>query len=195
MDFDQLNLAANISEDLLARVRQNDRVFPGRPTTHAAYNTTFYGQFRVEIDYGRACRVAIEHVAGDLAFDWCMAEADHRRPPSGRRRAGEPPEPPTRADVEYRIEVFDADPTQGLALLDTAQGLDWGEPTPDSRNGRDGVILYGTLSTDLGVRSWTTWSPDPDVEPAKCVFFQRVLEFAVEHGSGSLRDDLARVTL
>lgn len=194
MDLDRMSLSTAISEELLGHLRESDRLFSSGPRTRATYDTTFHGCFRVEIDHGPASRVAIEHVGGDGAFDWSMAEFD-RRSPSTKHKWDGPSEPPTQDDVAYRVELFEADPAQSRKLLELVQDLDWGEPTPTSGMGRDGVILSGSLDTEVGARMWTTWSPDPDVEPAKSVFFLRLLKFALDHSSGSIHDDLARVSI
>ena len=194
MDFHRLSLTATITEDLLAHVRDGDHLFPDARRAHATYDTTFFGCFRVEVDLGSICRVAIEHVGGAGAFEWIYSEADRRRP-STRSPAAELMEPPTQDEVGYRVGVFDADPEQGRLLLEAVQALDWGEPTPEGDSGRDGVVLFGSLTTEAGARTWTTWSPDEAVEPAKNAFFRLLLRFAIDHSSGPITEDLARVTI
>ncbi len=190
MDFDLLRTNASIADELLGHLRGDRRCFPSGQRTHATYDTTFFGCYRVEIHHGSTCQIAIEHVGGEGAFDWSMAESDRRHPwPKDRREDG-PSHPPSVDDVRYRFEVFEADADEGRQLLTSILDLDWAEATPEDNDGRDGVIMSGTLNVDGGVRSWTTWSPEPATEPAKAAYFTDMLRFAAEHGSGSLRDDL-----
>jgi hypothetical protein len=92
------------------------------------------------------------------------------------------------------VETFEADRGKGQVLLEALAALDWGEPTPDSSAGRDGVILSGALTTDVGFRSWTSWSPEAAVEPAKAAYFRLLRDFAVDHASGDVVDQLIRAT-
>ena len=92
------------------------------------------------------------------------------------------------------METFEADRGKGQVLLEVLAALDWGEPTPDGSAGRDGVILSGALTTDVGFRSWTTWSPEAAVEPAKAAYFRLLRDFAVDHASGDVVDRLIRAT-
>jgi len=190
MDFDVLRSSASIAEELLSHLRGERRCFTSGQRAHATYDTTFSGCYRVEIQHGSTCQVAIEHVGGDGVFDWTMAEWDRRRPGLDRRPEDGPHRPPSVDEVSYRFEIFEADVDQGRELLASILGLDWAEPTPENNNGRDGVIMSGALNVDDGVRSWTTWSPDPATEPAKATYFADMARFAAEHGSGSLSDDL-----
>ena len=102
---------------------------------------------------------------------------------------------PSRHDVTYRAETFAVDPVHGRRLFESLQALDWGEPTPDSRSGRDGIVVHGSLTTEVGVRTWTSWSPDATSEPAKHHFFDQILRFATTHAPAPLSDDLARLTI
>ncbi len=192
MYFDLLRAQASIADELLSHLRGGHRHFPSGDRTNGTYDTTFYGCFRIEILHGPICQVAIEHVGGDGAFDWSVAESERRYPGPRRRPVDGPILPPSPDEVRYRLEVFDADVDNGRQLLLSTLALDWAEPTPENNDGRDGVIMSGALNLDDGVRAWTTWSPDPTTEPAKHAFFASLVRFVADHGSGSLRDDLVR---
>lgn len=195
MDFEPLRNRASIAEELLGHLRGRSRLSSDVPLVWATYDTTFTGCYRVEIAVGRHCRLAIEHVGGDGAFDWSIAEDERRRPGSAGRAVDGPVQPPTADEVRYRAEEVEADAVAGRDLIRSLQALDWGEATPEDRRGRDGVVMSGGLVTDAGVRWWTTRSPEPAREPAKAAFFGIVLRFAVEQATGDLADDLARVSM
>lgn len=193
MEFDLVMVSAAISADLFVigrggRPRLLDRG-PSDAGAIATFTTSFHGHYRVEVVDRLDCRVGIEHVAGDAAFDWTMAELDRRRPRPAAA-PGTPMASPAPDDLDYRCEVVEVDPEPVRALLATLAVLDWSEPTPDGSGGRDGVVLSGELVTADGARTWVTWSPDPTVEPAKDSFFRSLASFAAERASRDLRRDL-----
>lgn len=191
MDVDLLRLQTSIADELLAHLRGRTRYFDDEVRVHATFDTTFYGCFRVEVATGSRYRVAIEHVGGDPVFDWTVGEFNRRSPATRRRREEPPaPPPPTTDEVRYRVEVVDVDAATGDRLLRSVRSLDWGEPTPDDTNGRDGIVLAGSLRDEAGVRHWVTWSPGPAVEPAKAAFFAELARLAVDHATGDLGDDI-----
>ncbi len=191
MDLDHLRLRSSLAEELLSHLRRGPRLFPDGPRSHAVYDTTFSGCFRVEIDHGSRGRVGIEHVGGDGVFDWHVTELARREP---RPDGGGPIDMsvPPLDGIRYRVEVSDVGRGASRELLATLLTLDWGEPTPESILGRDGVIMAGGLTTEAGARWWTTWSPEPHLEPAKSAFFHRLLDFAVDQAEGELPPELVR---
>ncbi|MEM9134759.1 MAG: hypothetical protein AAGA59_10995 [Actinomycetota bacterium] len=196
-DGDPGALWVEIDEELLSHVRGGPTVFDGLPRCSALYDTAFNGLFRVEVCAGEQAMLAVEHVA-DGTSDWRLTEYLRRSAPSTVADAGPDPAPvelPARDAVTYRSALLDVDAARAADLLAAVRALDWGEPTPSSGQGRDGVTVHGTLHPESGeaARRWTTWSPDPDVEPAKAAFFHRLWRFAVDNGPGALDGDLDRV--
>ncbi len=194
MDVELLDISVDIDEELLAHLRGSATVFDRPPRCDALFDTAFNGVFRIDVCGGDEAMLAVEHV-GEGAFDWRMAEF-RRRTPGGSSSPTQPVDPvalPARNAVAYRSALIDVDGARVEKLLAAVDALDWSEPTPEPGQSRDGVILRGGLRTMDGMRRWTTWSPEPKLEPAKAAFFHLMWRFALDLGPELLDGDLARV--